>query len=123
MKQIFVVPGRLPGMNEITNSNRGNRYAGAKLKKEAQATVCWAIKESGLTPVTRPFYLHCTWIEPNMRRDKDNVRAGVKFILDALQETGVIRNDGWREVVGFTDSYKVNRKDPRIIVEIEEIEK
>lgn len=123
MNQIFTIPGRLPGMNEITKANRGNRYQGAKLKKDAQETIGWAIKEAHLTPVKRPFYLHCTWIEPNMRRDKDNVRAGVKFILDALQEMGVIENDGWREVVGFTDTYRVNKDDPRVIVEIEEIDK
>ena len=123
MNQIFTIPGRLPGMNEITNANRGNRYGGAKLKKEAQTAIGWAIKEAKLTPVKRPFYLHCTWIEPNMRRDKDNVRAGVKFILDALQEMGVIENDGWREVVGFTDTFRVNKDAPRVIVEIEEIER
>lgn len=123
MNQIFTIPGRLPGVNDYTRANRGNRYQGAKLKKEAQAVVCCAIREAGLTPVKRPFYVHCTWIEPNMRRDKDNIRFGVKFVLDALQETGVIENDGWREVVGFSDRFQVNSKDPRIIVEIEEIER
>lgn len=123
MNQTFIIQGRLPGLNDYTNANRNNRYGGAKLKKAAQQTVCWAIKDARLQPIAKPFYLHCTWVEPNMRRDKDNIAFAKKFILDALQEMAVIENDGWKEVIGFADYFRVDKKEPRIIVEIEEITK
>jgi Holliday junction resolvase RusA-like endonuclease len=47
-----------------------------------------------------PIYLDITWMEPNRRRDADNVQAGVKFILDGMVEAGFIPNDTQRYVLG-----------------------
>lgn len=47
------------------------------------------------------------WVEPGKRRDPDNIRAGVKFILDALVAEGALPGDGWRHVHGLSDTYEV----------------
>lgn len=122
--QTFEIPGKLPGMNEMTKQNRKNPYAGAKLKREAQETVMWAAKAARLRKMSAPVHVHITYIEPNMRRDKDNISSGGrKVILDALVKLGIIGNDNWywignKEDSGQSDSFKVNKHNPRVIVEI-----
>ncbi|WP_302419996.1 hypothetical protein [uncultured Megasphaera sp.] len=58
------------------------------------------------------------WIEPNRRRDKDNVAFAKKFILDSLQEVGIIKNDGWDEIISFRDEFYIDRNNPRVEVYI-----
>ena len=60
------------------------------------------------------------WYEPNKKRDLDNICFAKKFILDALVSNGIIVADGWKGVVGFTDNFFVDAKNPRIEVEIKE---
>ena len=43
------------------------------------------------------------------------------MIQDALVECGVLANDGWKEVCGFTDTFSVSQKEPYITVELEEV--
>ena len=91
------------------------------MKRENQDVVCWCIKSAHIAPMSGKVDIHFTWVEPNMKRDKDNIRFAAKFILDALVEQGVIRNDNWQCIGGLTDRFLVNRENPRIVVELEEI--
>lgn len=116
----FVIQGRLAGINEYIAAMNSNRFRGNALKRKNQDAVCQAIKKAGLEPIKRKIFLKFTWIEPNMRRDKDNVAAAKKFILDALVEMKIIENDGWKYVEGFSDKFAVNKNNPRVIVELEE---
>lgn len=120
MKQVFEIPGRLDGLNEYTRANRSNRYAGAQMKRENQDRATLALKLARINPYACPVRLSITWIEPNMRRDPDNIRFAAKFVLDALVEAGTIPNDTQRYVRGISDRFLVNASDPRVIVELEE---
>ena len=67
-----------------------------------------------------PVLVGFEWVEPDMRRDKDNISSAKKYILDALVVSGVIGNDNWRWIAGnLPDTYKVNKQEPRVIVTIE----
>ena len=46
-----------------------------------------------------------------------------KVFQDALQKCGVIKNDGWKEIDNFTHDFYVDKKNPRIEIFLEEIEK
>lgn len=119
----LTVWGQLPGMNEFIDANRRNYHAGAKMKKEAEyiVTVC-ARKTLGRWRASSPVIMRYTWIEPNRKRDKDNISGfGRKIIQDALVKAGYLKNDGWREIIGFTDDFAVDKNEPRIEVEIEEV--
>lgn len=127
MKQSFVIEGRLDGMNEFIAANRSNPYAGAKMKKVNQELVMWAIKAAHLKPMKCPINIHVTWVEgirPGAKqfrpRDKDNIRSSIKYIQDALVEMGIIPDDSYHRVTP-SDSYMLNRNNPRIIVELEEV--
>lgn len=121
MKQRFEVEGKLPSLNDYVLKCRSNPYAGAKAKKGAQQAVEWAIKAARLKPMKPPVAVSFTWVEPDMRRDKDNISSAKKYILDALVSQGIIPDDNWKCIAGnLPDLYKVNRANPRVIVELEE---
>ena len=60
------------------------------------------------------------WVVPNKRTDRDNVAFAKKFVQDALVQCGVLKDDGWKYVVGFSDKFDVDKKNPRIEVLIRE---
>ena len=124
MEYRLIIKGRLPGLNEYTASCRRNAYAGAKMKKDAQKVVLLeALKQLRDIRITKPVELAYTWYELNRRRDHDNVSGfGHKVIQDALVEAKVLKDDGWDEIIGYSDSFKIDSKNPRIEVEIREAE-
>lgn len=117
----LTIPGRLPGLNEYIAAERDNRYQAAKLKRETEQRIIMLAK-SQLRRVRfqTPVVMHYTWVEPDRRRDKDNIAFAKKFVQDALVKAKVLRNDGWKEIADFTDSFAVDRRNPRVEVWMEE---
>ncbi len=104
-------------MNDYTASQRGNRYNGASMKKSAQKTAEAYIRAARLRAIDRPTYIRYTFYEPNKRRDKDNIAGFAhKVIQDALVSCRVLKDDGWDYITGFSDDFKVDKKEPRIEV-------
>lgn len=119
----LVINGTLPGLNEIIDASRANYRLGNALKQQAQNAVMWHIKRQlrGVK-MDKPVILRYTFYEPNRRRDKDNIASGAhKVIQDALVKSGVLKNDGWKDIEGFEDSFDVDKQNPRIVVTIEEV--
>lgn len=122
MKYRFEIHRRLIGLNEYTNTNRYNRYAGANAKKKEQAYIVWCIKEQlGNIKVDKPVRAIFTWIEKNKRRDYDNIAFAKKIILDALVQTKTLKDDNRKIVCGFEDRFEY-AKESKVIVELVEME-
>ena len=120
----LTIKGLLPGLNEYIDAERRNRQAAAKMKREAEEIVIWSAKASLRGPIRTPVVMHYLWIEPNRKRDKDNISAyGRKVIQDALVRAKYLPGDGWSHVEGFTDSFDVDPKAPRIEVTFEEVKR
>ena len=121
----LTIPGILPGLNEYIEAERGKKgkYKAASMKKQAEHLIGFMIK-SQLRGVKfkGPVVIHYTWVEPNRRRDKDNIAFAKKFIQDSLVRMGVLENDGWKHIEYFTDSFAVDPKNPRVEVVIEDYE-
>lgn len=113
----FFIPGRLPGLNEIISACRNNRFGAAKQKREAEARIFLSLRK--IPKLEPPVFIHFTWCEPDRRRDKDNIGAGKKFILDALVKSGRLPNDGWNQIEGYSDSFIVS-DNPGVRVTIHE---
>lgn len=115
----FIIYGQLSGLNDYTNDNRSNKYAGAKLKRANEDMIIWAIRQAKLQKVDKyPIKLKITWYEPNLRRDGDNITFAVKFIQDAMVKSGLIVNDSRKYINGLIHDVLVDRENPRIEVEI-----
>ena len=116
----FCIPDRLSGLNEYIEACRRNPHAGANMKERDQNFVSWHIRqELKRVTVKIPVRMVYRWYEKDRRRDLDNVSSyGRKVIQDALVETGILQNDGWKQITGFSDDFYVDRKYPRIEVEL-----
>lgn len=120
---MLVIPGLLPGLNEYIEAERAHRQKGAAMKRQVQRVVELCAKKQlrGFRPAG-PVQMKYTWYERNKRRDKDNVSSfGRKVIQDGLVKAGVLKNDGWAQIDGFSDAFRVDAKRPRVEVEISEV--
>lgn len=120
--QFFEIPGRLAGANEYTLANRTHYHAGATLKKKETARCAEA--SIRLKKIDYPVKVVITWIEPNKRRDVDNISFGAKFVLDGLIESGKLANDGRKQVRGISHEFpEPCPKNPRVHVWIQDCQK
>ena len=120
MEYLLIIPGTLNNLNDYIAAERANRHKGAKMKADNSNIVSVAIKKYlRYVKINKPVEMHYCWYEPNKRRDKDNISSfGRKVIQDALVQCGVLKDDGWKYVVGFSDSFEVDKENPRIEVRI-----
>lgn len=123
MQHTLIISGRLDNLNDYITACRTNQYKGAHLKTKNERKVQAEIYEQlGRLRITRPVRMRYRWYEKDRRRDLDNVSSfGRKVIQDALVQTHVLQNDGWKEITGFSDEFFVDADNPRIEVEIEEV--
>lgn len=117
----FVIEGRLAGLNEYTESNRTNPRKGNRVKHNEQKIVTTAIRNAQLTPINKPVVVNITWYEKDNRRDVDNITAAKKFIMDSLVDTGILKDDNRRYVKQIVDTVHTDKDNPRIEVELIEV--
>jgi len=121
----FVIKGTLPGLNDYLKAERSfnkKHSCGNDMKQECQMLISNAIRtQLKRLRIDVPVYISYSFYEPNKRRDLDNI-AGVahKFIQDALVKCNVLENDGWRSIIGFRDTFFVDKHNPRIEVTLTE---
>lgn len=123
MEYLLTIPGKLPGLNDYIAAERSNRHKAAKMKADYGNIVACEIRRClGRMHIDRPVFMEYLWVEKNKRRDLDNITFGRKIIQDSLVQCGVLKDDGWKYVVGFSDRFEVDRDNPRIEVLIREVE-
>jgi len=105
---------------DCIKAERGNKYQAASMKRKAEGIIEICAKEQlkGIS-FDRSVSMTYLWVEPNRKRDKDNIAFAKKFIQDALVSAGVLQGDGWKHIEGFTDFFEVDSESPRIEIFIE----
>ena len=117
--KVYNIPLRLPGINEYQNACRRHPLNGAQMKKNAMQAICTYLNPAKCENF--PVQLEIFYTEPNKRRDIDNVTGfGNKAILDALQNAGIIPDDGPRFVNGITTTVRYESGEESILVHIKE---
>lgn len=114
----------LPGLNDYLSECRKNPKAGARMKSDYQKIIDYAIRRQlGRIKIDKRIHISYTYYEADGRRDMDNIAGTAhKFIQDSLIECGVISDDGWKNISGFTDKFLVDKNNPRIeVLIIEEV--
>lgn len=124
MQYTLTINGRLPGLNDMIEADRRDRRAGNRLKQESQETIrLYILRDLKHLKIEKPVELHYSFYEPNRRRDLDNISGYAhKVTQDALVASGVLKNDGWANIVGMKDSFFVDSRNPRIEVIMKEVE-
>jgi hypothetical protein len=116
--QSFFVPGPLPGINDYLGKDTRWKYA--EDKKLWTQTIVVCIRNAKIKPLRRVWIEFC-WCEPNRRRNPDNIAGiGIKFILDALYQGRILKNDGWKEIAGWRNQWTVSDK-PGVMVTLKEV--
>lgn len=129
----FEIPGKLPSLNQVIAKNRGNTYAGNKMKQDTERQIAQCIRVAQSKGDLEKHYdervvLVIDWHEKENRRDADNIKSANKFILDALVKTGVLTDDGpkfVRDIIGtvhypmYDNPTRIQRVKVRICKEAE----
>lgn len=112
------IPGRMPGQNELGAMlrHKGGYRKYAAIKRKWQETIGLLLASSPIAPFEAA-HVRFELVEPNKRRDPDNACAGaVKICLDALQQHGVLGNDGWTQVLSLSFKWRVDKAKPGVLV-------
>ena len=123
MEYKVVIEGRFPSMNEFINANRTHKQKGNKMKQQSQDDISWQLlQQHRKLRIDKPIKLHYTFYEPNKKRDLDNISGYFhKVFQDALVHCGIIMDDSWHYISGYSDIFLVDNKKPRIEVIIQEV--
>lgn len=117
MEAGLIIPGRFPSLNDYIAAERRNRHIAAKMKRDETKRVADIAANSDMPTFEKPVHVYFTWVEPNRRRDVDNVAFAHKFILDGLVEAGVLKGDSRKYVTGFYDYFgKTDKDNPHVSV-------
>lgn len=122
----FIIKQKLPSLNEYVRACRSNKYHGAKFKADVEEAIGWAIKQAqaaGKLSVMgeKPCKVYIDWHEKTKRRDVDNIQSAQKYILDALQKCGIIKNDSRKYVKQIYHTVNDSTED-YVVVRLEEYE-
>lgn len=123
MRQV-IIPCMFASMNVWIDKNRimrGGWSAGNSMKQRDQKIIKGFLQKQLKAPLSEPVFLEIRYYCANGRRDPDNI-AGYfhKIFLDTLVETGRLKNDGFRNVYGFCDSFYIDKSNVRIEIDIHE---
>lgn len=129
MEYKFTIAGEYYGKNTMPDLNNylsecgRHPQAGGKMKRDYMMIASNAIRRQ-LNHVKIPgrVKIHYRYYEASKRRDPSNISAfAIKVIEDALQKCGVISNDGWANIAGYSQDFFVDKDNPRIEVTITEV--
>ncbi len=118
----FFVPGKVPSLNELLDAKGGTapkvasiimrhlpkkgKARGARFDAYNDIKQDW--KHRTVSAIGAPFvrvkacYFAYLVVEQEMRRDPSNICASaIKFIEDGIVEAGVMKDDGWQNVLGI----------------------
>lgn len=112
----------LPDLNDTIRANASHWAKGGKLKKDCQYVLGIQARQQNKNKLVfdKPCRVNFIFFEEDKKRDIDNVSAiGRKYILDTLQEVGILKNDNQAIVRELRDKFFIGK--PKIIVRIKEL--
>lgn len=121
----MIINGRLVGLNDYVAAERTNRFKAAKIKRDTEDHIALSLMfaaESGtLHSHIHPCELWITWVEPNHRRDLDNISFATKMIQDAMVHAGVFPDDNTKFIKLIHHTVAFDPNNPHVEVIIREV--
>ncbi len=119
----LVFEGEFPTLNKVIALSKDHYGSYSRVKKEYTEMIHWDCKKYPRPPtLTKPVKISFVWHRKDRRHDPDNVMVGSKFILDGLVKAKVLQGDGWRHIVELNHGFRLDKKNPRVEVRLEEVE-
>ena len=121
------IPGQYPSLNEYIaacGEHRGKWRKGAAMKARDMEIMGVYIKHYIKGPVMWPLRLEFTYYMKDLRTDLDNISGYYhKVFQDALVDQKIIPNDNPSYIVGYKDTFLLDRHRPRTEILIREGQK
>lgn len=120
MKATFVIPGRLPSMNQYINACKRAWFVGSAFKKKQMKLIGVFVIAHKIPVFEKPVVMSFVWYEKDRRRDRDNIRSAEKYVMDTLTTMKRIKNDTQKWVLDSHHKVALDPLNPRVEVTIEE---
>lgn len=122
MKYSVCIKGILPAMDEYLYASKAHSSASERLRRDALAKCMSQIRlQLPDIRITKSVRLHFKWVEPNYRRGLADISSfGHSIVEEALMQCSVLTRES--VVIGYTDIISVDAFEPKIVIEIEEID-
>ena len=114
----FILLGEYVSLNEYSEAERTHYRYGASIKKAETNRAALDLKPQWDGVVIPKSVFKFTWYRKNRRTDPDNFCFSIKFLMDAMQQVGIISGDGWKNVAGYIHEWDVDPDNPRVEIAI-----
>jgi len=119
LNQTLILAGELPALNEIIAASKTHWSRYSRVKRGNTQIVALECRAQRLKPVDAPVKIVFRHYRPNRRKDPDNVAGGAqKAILDGLVKAKILPDDTMRYISSLHHYFQIDRKKPRIEVQI-----
>lgn len=119
MRAVLEIDGRMPDLNDWRDAIQASPHKGNDMCHENANRARKLALQQRLPKFEGPVMITFFWVEPNARRDLDNIGGSArKWIIDGLVKAGVLGNDSQKWVRGIQEFVAHDPLEPRIIVEI-----
>ena len=127
MVHYVTIQGQLKGLNELLAGRmyqpRTKRYINFVKQNNDRQCVFYIREQMRGVKIEKPITIHYDFYCENKRHDRMNIASATdKSFQDALQTCGVIKNDGWDDVINCTFNFYVDKENPRTEIKITEID-
>lgn len=117
---VIKMPVKSFNLNQLTNTNRTNRYAAASQKKKVMREIYDKIKHQVSEMLEGKYIVHANWLVSSKNRDLDNLL--LKNVFDCMQENGLLKNDNLNHIIEIRHTFEiVKRVDEGVVIKFEEI--
>lgn len=114
----IIIEGEFPTLNQVIKASKSHYMAYANQKKQFTTLTMLSVKNKPKIDFKANY--HFTWYRKTKRADPDNVTVGQKYVFDGLIKAGLIENDGWKEVGNISHSFRIDKENPRLELEVTE---
>lgn len=115
----IVLPGELTDQNTYIKAERSNRHAAAAIKETETTRVYYETLNKYPGVEKYPVDLTFTWYCKNRMKDPDNISFSIKFILDGLQMSKIIKDDRWKQINSIKHLFRIDKSNPRVEILID----
>ena len=127
MVHYVTVLGQLSGLNELLAGRmfvpKVKRYVNRVKQNNDRQCIYYIREQLKGVKIEKPIAIHYDIYAQDKRHDRMNIASATdKSFQDALQLCGVIKNDGWDDVIDITFNFYLDRENPRTEVTITEKE-
>lgn len=117
-RELFI-PVVLPNLNDVIHACKTHYGVYSSMKKKWGCVVRLYALQQRFEKITEPAHWEYTFYEPNRRRDPSNLAGGaIKILEDALQEAGLLENDGWEQVLSISSMFRVSKEKPGVLLRV-----